>query len=417
MESRVPEGRVGRRRGGRRVNHFLGDSPGSGDPLRSSDVRRRNEKLVLRLIRETGDRGLSQSEAVGSTGLRAPTMLRIFSSLEESGYIEPLPPAASEEEGKERKGRPPVSFAAKADAYYTLGVEFWVDRVSLGLFDFRGKHLSSSILSLRGGEDAETVTEVIAEGVRAAVAAPGLAGESILGLGLGAPGQVDVRSRRITFYSRIPGMRDYPMAEILERKLGIPVHLHNNCAVIALSEYRYGSVGKTDSLFMFLLRSGVNGAFIDHGRIHLTSDGTTLESGHIPIDYRGKPCVCGARGCLEPYLADLAKEDLAAGRYLFEGLGSALAAGDPKAREILREAAGYLASAVRSVRRLLNPRAFLFVTASAPVSDALAALVPESLAEFPSGFDEPPAAFIGNVYNPGLVQRGAADLVLDVFLG
>ena len=71
---------------------------------------------------------------------------------------------------------------------------------------------------------------------------------------------------------------------------------------------------------------------------------------------------------------------------------------------------------MRSVRRLLNPRAFLFVTASAPVSAALARLVPESLSESPSGFDDPPAAFIGSVYDPGLVQRGAADLVLDAFL-
>ena len=398
------------------MNHFQRTDPSFGDPLRSSDVRKRNENLVLRLIRQTGDRGLSQSEAVNATGLRAPTMLRIFSSLEESGYIEPLPPSAPEEDGKERKGRPPVSFAVRPEALYTLGVEFWVDRVSLGLFDFRGKHLSSSVRVLGEGADADSVTQVIAEGIRSAISARGLAAERILGLGLGAPGQVDVPGRRITFYSRIPGMRDYPMAEILERKLGLPVHLHNNCAVIALSEYRYGNIGKTESLFMFLLRSGVNGAFIDHGRIHLTSDGTTLESGHVPIDYRGRPCVCGARGCLEPYLADLAKEDLAAGRYLFEGLGSALEAGDPKAHTVLKEAADYLASAVRSVRRLLNPRTFLFVTASAPVSAALADLVPSSLAESPSGFDYPPAAFVGSVYDPGLVQRGASDLVLDAFL-
>lgn len=398
------------------MNHFRRDGSGVGDPLRSSDVRRRNENLVLNLIRRAGDQGLSQSEAVNATGLRAPTMLRIFSSLEDSGYIEPLPPAALAEDSKERKGRPPVSFAAKADALYTLGVEFWVDRASLGLFDFRGNRLYSSILALKGGLDADAVTEVIAGGVRAAFAARGLVIERILGLGLGAPGQVDVPGRRITFYSRIPGMRDYPMAEILENKLGIPVHLHNNCAVIALSEYRYGNIGKTDSLFMFLLRSGVNGAFIDHGRIHLTSDGTTLESGHVTIDYRGKPCVCGARGCLEPYLADLAREDLAAGRYLFEGLGPALEAGDPDARETLKEAADYLASAVRSVRRLLNPRTFLFVTASFPVSSALADLVPLSLGKYPSGFDEPPASFVGSVYDPALVQRGASDLVLDTFL-
>ena len=399
------------------MNYHLRDSPSSGDPLRASDVRRRNEKLVLRLIRESGDRGLSQSEAVSATGLRPPTMLRIFSSLEAAGFILPLPPAASDEEVKERKGRPPVSFAARAEALHTLGVEFWAERVSLGLFDFRGVRIFSSILDLRDDADADSVADVIAGGVRTALAARGLEAGSLQGLGLGAPGQVNVLSRRITFYARIPGMRDYPMAEVLEAKLGIPVYLHNNCAVIALSEYRYGRVGKTDSLFMFLLRSGVNGAFIDRGRIYLTSDGTTPEFGHIPIDYRGKPCACGARGCLEPYLAELAKEDLAKGSCLFEGLDPALKAGDPGARAVLRDAADRMASAVRSVQRLLNPRTFLFVTASALVSETLAGFVRESLAEYPSGFDAPSAEFAGSAYDAGLAQRGAADLVMDSFLG
>lgn len=399
------------------MNYFLRDSASADHPLRAADVRRRNERIVLRLIRDSGNRGLSQSEAVSETGLRAPTMLRIFSSLEETGYIESLPPASSEEEGKERKGRPPVSFAAKADAFFSLGVEFWVDRVSLGLFDFRGSRLSSTLLSLENGMDAAGVAEVIAGSARSALAALGPAGGRILGLGVGAPGQVNVRSRRISFYSRIPGMKDYPLAEVLEDKLGIPVYLHNNCAVIALSEYRYGAVGSTDSLFMFLLRSGVNGAFIDRGRIYLTADGTTLESGHISIDYRGKPCACGARGCLEAYLADLARDDLEAGRCLLEGLAPALGAGDPGAQAVLRDAARCLAAAVRSVQRLLNPRAFLFVTTSSTVSETLADFVRESLAESPSGFDKPPAEFAGTAYDPGLAQRGAADLVLDAFLG
>ena len=53
--------------------------------LRGKDIRKGNEKLVLSLIQK--QELLSQSEAVELTGLKAPTILRIFTNLEESGFI------------------------------------------------------------------------------------------------------------------------------------------------------------------------------------------------------------------------------------------------------------------------------------------------------------------------------------------
>lgn len=399
------------------MNYYPGNMSPKDNPLRAADVRERNEKIVLRLIRGAGSRGLSQSEVVVATGLRAPTIFRIFSSLEEEGYVEPLAPASAEEEGRERKGRPRVSFVARADALYAIGAEFWVDRVSLGVFDFRGERVASSVASLDKGVDAEAVVEAIARCAEGAIESLGLSKDRVLGLGLGAPGQVNVRAREIAFYSRIPGLRDFPMAARLEDRLGLPVSIHNNCSIIALSEFRYGGLQAADSLFIFLLRSGVNGAFVDGGRVYLTSDGTTIESGHISVDYDGEPCACGARGCLETYVTALDGPNLESGKWLFEGLGPALEAGDPKAEATLREAALYIASAARTVSRLFRPRAFLIVAVSDSVSEALARLVRERLESSASGFDHPAPLFEARAYDPGLAQRGAADLVLDDFLG
>jgi len=49
-------------------------------PERAHLIRQRNERLVLRLIFRSGS--LSQSKAVQHTGLKAPTVFRIFSDLE-----------------------------------------------------------------------------------------------------------------------------------------------------------------------------------------------------------------------------------------------------------------------------------------------------------------------------------------------
>jgi predicted NBD/HSP70 family sugar kinase len=383
-------------------------------PLRAADVRQRNEKIVLRLIHSSRERGLSQSEVVLATGLKPPTIFRIFSSLEEAGYIEPLE-KGEEDSRLERKGRRPLAYVAKRDAFYAIGVEFWVERISIGVFDFQGLSVYSRMLTLSKIEDAPAVAALIGSLVEEAVASLGLSHEKILGLGLGAPGEVNVGRREVSSYQRIPGMKNFPIASILEEKLGLPVFVHNNCSIVAKSEFRYGGLGDEESMFMFLLRSGVNGAFVDGGKVFLGPRGTTIEMGHISIDYDGPLCSCGARGCLEAFITALDRENLDAGRWLFESALAAPGAG-AQGPASLNLAATYLASAVQTVSRLFRPSSFLFVAYSGEIAEELARRVGERLAENRSTFDAVQPRFLGRAYDPGLAQRGAADLVIDAFL-
>ena len=396
--------------------------PHGKDPLRAADVRKRNEKIVLRLIHAEGDRGLSQSEAVVATGLKAPTIFRIFSNLEVAGLIENLPspaaPTARQEAKIERKGRRPSVYIARRTAHSIVGVEFWASRVSIGVFDFLGGELSSRVLPLGKGMDAEGVCALIGDLVDAAIAELGLERGKVLGLGLGAPGQVNVRTRTVTFYPRTPGFVDFPIASRLEQRLGLPVTVHNNCSVIALSEFRYRGLAAGGPMFMFLLRSGVNGAFVDAGRIHLTSEGATIETGHIPVDVEGPACSCGAKGCLEACLAALDPQNLDEGGSLFESLGPALGSGHgEEAEKVLGRAAIHLAQAVRIACRLFSPRSVLFVATSSSVAETLAARVRDIVAREGSGFGRTLPEFHARAYDPVLAQRGAAALVLDAFLG
>jgi predicted NBD/HSP70 family sugar kinase len=380
-----------------------------------SDVRRRNEKLVLRLIHGAGEKGLSQSEAALATGLKPPTIFRIFSSLEELGYIEAENRASAQENDsrQDRKGRRPLAYFARKDAFYFIGVEFWVEQVSLGVFDFLGTPVYSRTVSLQQPKDALVVIDLIADLAREAITSLSLRDEKILGIGIGAPGQVNVGSRKVTSYPRIPGMKDFAIASILEEKLGFPVFLHNNCSVIALSEFRYGNLGEMDSMFMFLLRSGVNGAFIDGGKVFLSPRGTTIEMGHISIDYEGPKCICGAHGCLEAFMVELDRDNSGHGRWLFDGIEGGGSDHDSK---ILDTASSYIASAAQTVCRLFRPTSFLIVAHDAEIAGNLARLVGERLSREASIFDETRPKVFGRPYDVELAQRGAADLVLDAFL-
>jgi predicted NBD/HSP70 family sugar kinase len=387
----------------------------SSKPLRVSDVRKRNEKLVLRLVHAAGESGLSQSEVVLTTGLKPPTIFRIFSYLEAEGFIEPFTAELSsidDRSRQEKKGRRPVAYVVKKNAYYFIGIEFWVERISIGVFDFMGTSIYSQTKSLSRSEDADRVVELIASLVEKAIAATSVPKDLIVGVGIGAPGQVDVGERVIVSYPRIPGMKRYPIAGILEKKLGLRIFLHNNCTVIAQSEYRYGSSKPEESMFMLLLRSGVNGAFVDEGRVFLSPKGTTIEMGHICIDYDGPLCVCGARGCLEAFITSMDSENLRRGNWLFEGLDPK----DPSSDATLSAAAGYISGALQTASRLFRPTSFLLIANSEAIAMELAQRTTEKLSREASSFDVIKPRVFGRAYNLKLALRGAADLVLDSFL-
>lgn len=382
------------------------------NPLRASDMRLHNKSLVLSRIHASQGRGVSQSELVHETGLKAPTIFRIFSALEEEGLIEPV--HGGEEVGLQKKGRRPVAYAVCKDARYSIGLEFWAAYISIGVFDFRGERIFSSIESLAENTDADAVVDIIVHMVTDSISRLSIPKDKLLGIGVAAPGQVDLENQLVMYYPRIPGMKAYPIVQVLKERLGIPVLLHNNCSAIAFSEYRYGGFDNEGSMFTFLLRSGVNGAFVYDDRIFLSSRGTTLETGHIPINFDGPRCACGSRGCLQAYLQDLDPDSLQSRLALFEGLDALLKAGDPKARRTIERAAGYLLIAMRSIIRFLSPRSFLFIGCSETVSDAIADEVRRLFVE-PDAFDADIPCIYSKAYDPLLAQRGASDLVLADF--
>ena len=383
------------------------------NPLRSSDVRHHNEKMVLFLIYQSKKTGISQSEVVQSTGLKAPTVFRIFNNLEELGLVESL--VAVQAENAQKKGRRPVAYRVKDNALFTIGMVFWVDCIVLGVFNFAGELIHERSVDLGPEVYANEVASKMISLLRDVMRDLSLTTDTVLGIGIAAPGQVNVARREIVYYPRILEMRNFPVADILEEALGISVFLHNNCSAIALSEYRYGGYRHGDSLFTFLVRSGVNGAFVNQDKIYITSQSTTLESGHIPIDLDGPKCVCGQKGCLQAYVSMLNEKIMCNTGHLLECLESGLKANDPNAQNIIDEAAWYFFAAVKIVTRFFRPKAFLFISPSPLVGERLALAVSRLREDQPGGFDFGVIEFFSHKYSTIIALRGASDLVINAY--
>jgi len=379
--------------------------------LRSADMRIHNQKIILSKIYDQRDRGISQSELVSGTGLRAPTLFRIFSSLEEQGLIEVF--QNPDENDSAKRGRRPVAFTTKKDALYTVGLEFWVSYISIGIFNFRGDRVFSKVQPLRKDIDISQTVESIVLLVRQALCGLNIPLEKVPGIGVAAPGQVDIENGTVINYGRIGGMQNYPLAAELEKHLGIPVIIHNNCSAMALSEYRYGGYDHKGAMFTLLLRSGVGGAFVDEQGVY-TSEFKTLEPGHMSINYDGPSCYCGSKGCLQAYLLELDRDYYEQGdKLLFNALEKKLLVHDGEAEKTTKQAARYLFVAMKNIMRLFSPRSFLILGNGELVTRSIAENIKGYWVHEKDVFAGGGAPLIfSNTCSPLSSQQGASDLVI-----
>ena len=214
----------------------------------------------------------------------------------------------------------------------------------------------------------------------------------ILGIGVGATGPVDPFKGTILSPYTTPAWQYVPYTELVSAHFNLPCVLENDADAAALAEYWQGAGKETKRLLAVTVGTGIGTALIVHGQIYRGMDGAHPEAGHHIIDPSGPLCYCGARGCWESlacgealteYSRQMAREDPELLRELklsapdvVTGAAVAKAAGkgSPKALEIMRREARYLAMGLLNLITVYVPE---MVVLSGGVIDAYDLLKPE----------------------------------------
>jgi predicted NBD/HSP70 family sugar kinase len=366
--------------------------------------------MVLGQIYKFRDTGVSQSSLVTTTGLKAPTIFRIFGELEERGSIKPIKAKKNKIE-EIKKGRKPVLFTIVPTSVYSIALEFYAGSLSLGLFNFAGTRISKIDLIMEEEQTIEMVVDLIVSQVNEIIDENKINRDKILGLAVAAPGQVDIVNRKVLYYPRINGLVNYPLSQVLEDKLGLEVILQNNCSALAYGEYLYGDIDHDGNLFTFILRRGVNGALVNEGKIYQTIRGTTLETGHIPINFDGPKCTCSRKGCLQAYILNIQPSD---SNPIFSNLEEM--ADKQKVDDILEEAAKYLSFGMESIITYFSPSTFVIETCSDVISKILAKKIQRNLDENKTTSFIPEVTVYGKKYDKLITQLGLVELLIQNYL-
>ena len=200
----------------------------------------------------------------------------------------------------------------------------------------------------------------------------------LFGVGIGAPGPLELPSGRFHRPPNLPGFDGFMLKDAMESKLQSPVIVECDANAAALAEWKSG-VGKempSDSMCMLTLGTGVGAGIILERKIWHGMNGMGGEGGHIPLVEDGFPCGCGGRGCLEQYASATAigrAATLAAargsapriakliarriedqGEFTARDLAGLAREGDPVSAQIFADAGKYLGMALAMLVNVFN---------------------------------------------------------------
>ena len=258
--------------------------------IRREDTKRKNRGQVLKLIAQRICS--SRRDLVDHMGLTKMAISNIVTELSENGLLQ---------EGDINKlgsvGRNPVTLHIPVKAPKIIGVLILRDRCETVLCDFYLNILSRKCVMLEEPDQEELIAALyglIDEMLRS--------GEEIVGIGVSSIGPIDRKRGMLLNPPYFFQIHDLPLRDLLKERYGLPVLLDHDNQSAALAELMYGNGQGRDSFMLLGISRGVGCGIVKNGALYEDFENLAPEIGHVSIDYRGKRCVCGNRGCLELYV-------------------------------------------------------------------------------------------------------------------
>ncbi len=182
---------------------------------------------------------------------------------------------------------------------YIVGVDLGGTKILSGIFKNPLECIGTAKVSTKSQRGVEAVVERIARCIEDAVDEADLSLKQVAGVGIGAPGAVDFASGTVIFAPNMEGWKDVPLKKDLEKALGVPVFVENDCNIAALGVHVAELKGKPKHLVGMFVGTGIGGGLIINGELYPGFNHTAGEIGHMVVDVDGPKCGCGNKGCLE----------------------------------------------------------------------------------------------------------------------
>ena len=347
-----------------------------------------NRRIALNLIRE--HQPISRAELARRLNMTRGVVSVLVQELIAQGVI------YEGSTGEAARGRKPTFLHVRTRDRLAIAVDIRFSQTYLVLFDFSGKQLV-----LEAFDTIFTVPEFIRDlSTRISKLVKKTHTKATCeGIGIAVPGMVDQRTGLILNAPAL-GWRRVEIRDKIAAATGLPVQIENSgraCALAQLWSER-GAATSPNSFVYISVSDGVGVGMVTNGELVRGHDHIAGEFGHMPINLDGPRCMCGASGCWEAYISNLATLSRYFGRPLSKlntntvrevahnsftvlDLVGRARAGEAKAIAAIQATARFLGLGLGTIVKVINPDCIYLGGEITTAWDMIESTVREAMAE------------------------------------
>ncbi|MEW9052868.1 MAG: ROK family protein [Neobacillus sp.] len=306
-------------------------------------VKKNNKALVMQLIMEKSP--ISRADISQISGLHKTTVSSLVNELIEEELIFESGP------GESSGGRRPVILHFNKDAGYTIGIDIGVNYVLCLLTDLNGRILFEK-MEFVNRTPYPTILSKVQNTVTAMLEELPKSRYGIIGIGVGVPGIVN-KQGSILLAPNL-GWSNIDLKKDLEDLFQVPVSIENEANAGAFGEQQFGAGQESENIIYISAGIGIGVGIIVNKELYQGKNGYSGEIGHMIINFNGKPCSCGSRGCWETYASENALLELAETESL-ESLIKSAENNNETAHKLFMEIGTYLGFGINNIINTFNP--------------------------------------------------------------
>lgn len=260
---------------------------------------------------------------------------------------------------------------------YNIGIDLGGTNIKVGLVNEKYEIVAKASAPTDLPRPAESIVKSIVDTTWKVLNEAKVTIGEVQSIGIGTPGVANRNSGTVLYSSNLD-FKNTDLRALIKKYLDKPVYVENDANAAAFGEVLAGAGKGFKDVVVVTLGTGVGGGIIIDGKIYTGFNFCGAELGHTVIEFGGRQCSCGRKGCFEAYssataLINMTKESMEAhkdskmweiaggsldgvdGKTAFDGMR----AGDAAAKDVVNMYIEYLGCGLTNVVNTFQPEMLL----------------------------------------------------------
>jgi len=224
----------------------------------SKVIKQANKFLVYSTIK-SGD-SMSVEDIALATKLSRPTILNILNEFFKEEIVEKVG------YGESSGGRQPTLYSLNLKKNYAIGIDFEFPPMRLMISDIKGNPIYTRKWVHNSSDQVDKILDEIIRNINESIEESSIEKKDILGIGIGMPGTVNIKTNESVNILRIPGWNKVPINSIIQEQIGLPVCERNDAHLLGLMEQQL--IDNESNYIYIAYRTGIGAGIFINGDLY-----------------------------------------------------------------------------------------------------------------------------------------------------